>query len=402
MKDIRSAINAALKVNSPLVEGLRDVRMTLTTEETTLVEALRSHPAFEAIDKDQLDRHTLKHIFVQISDKPVSVCERTAAKVERMVEAGLLDASLAVRKALTEAEVPEERPASKDGDGEMKQGPADSTAGEHDGEDVGKAAKPAPKGDADQGASQDKDTQGDKADLDKEGYMKEDEEELPDEEDELPEDADGAADAKDDRDPQMDETEDSDPAQAGKPAQDLPEEEDEDDDEELDEEDPPPAAPPMPAPKAEKCKKESEDEEDDDEEELPEAEDGEKDAKDPANDDASRAANDATYKDGKGQNEAKKGLKEDDLDQPNQTKDASDLPDLDKVQKEDPSNSELNKGPAAVELESLAGIEKRIHSILREAGIKKGSKRWTEAYLRGWQLAMEHRARRIAESCKRS
>lgn len=388
-RDIRSTLADVMKVNESHVLGMQHGRDTLDAAERALVESLTRHPAWGSIDKTTLDRHTLVNMFVAVSDQPISVCTRTAAKCERMLESGALRPDLTAPKMLHEGkEVPEDQPASKDGDGEMPQGDAETTAADHDGKDVGKLAKGSPKGDADQGASQDKDKQGDKSDLAKDGYMKEEED---GEEDELPEEADGVADASDDTDPQLGEDEgEGNPEGAGKSATDLPEEDETPD--------PAPLAPPKVEKK--KVRKEAEDEEDgedeEDEIEFGEAEEAPKDAKDPANDDEHRAANDATYRDGKGQNEAK--LKEDDLDQPNQTKDAEDLPDLDKVQKEDPSGSELNKGPADVALESFDRVESRIHAILKEAGLRKGTRRWTEAYLRGWQLAMEHRARRIAES----
>jgi hypothetical protein len=390
-----------MSVNAPLVEGIASSRTTLTADETALVEALRTHPDFGRLDKKQFDRHTLTNLFSRISDKPISVCAAAASKCERLIEAGDWTTDLRTPKALVESkkrvrkeakEVPEERPASKDGDGELPQGDAETVAADHEGADVGKLAKDSPAGDADKGASQDKETQGDKSDTDKEGYIKEE-----DDEDELP-----VEEEADDLDPQLGEEEEGDepteenidtenPDDAGKAAQDLPEQ----DVAPL----APPAAAPAPAQKAEKkVKKESEDDDEDDfEDGMEEAEEAPKDAKDPANDDKDRAANDATYRDGAKQNEAKKALKEDDLDQPNQTKDAEDLPDLDKVQKEDPSGSELNKGPADVALESLSWIEKRIHGILREAGLKQGSRRWTEAYLKGWSLAMEQRVRRLSE-----
>jgi len=426
--DIRRTIQASMKLNESYVDSLRITRDALTAEEKALVETLRNHPAFASFDKSQLDRHTLKHLFCAISDQPAGVCERTASKVEKMLEKGTMSDNLISKKSLTEAEdVPVEKPEIKDGDGEMKQGPADSTAGEHDGKDVGKAAQDMPKGDSDQGADQKKDKHGDKSDIAKDGYMseKDEEDDLPDEDD-VDEDADGVGDAKDDKDPQLGEEgiDTEDPAKAGKAAKDLPEDDDDDDEDDEDDEDdlkdeaaPPPVAPaaapapapaaapapaPAPAMKKEKCKESKirklrakleaiknelkalkEDE-------VP------KDAKDPASDDEHRAANDATYKDGKKQNETK--VNEDDLKQPDETKDASDLPDLDNVQKEDPSNSDLNKGPVDPKLESLNSIEERICSILRESGLKKGTPRWVEAYTRGWNLAMEHRARKLAEA----
>jgi hypothetical protein len=395
--NLRETLAAAMKVNAPLVEGIASSRSTLTADETALVESLRTHPNFGSVDKTQIDRHTLTHMFSAISDKPISVCASAASKCEKLIEAGIMTSDLSRPKTLVETqkrsrkeakEVPEERPASKDGDGELPQGDADTVAADHDGKDVGKLAKGTPSGDADKGASQDKDVQGDKSDTDKEGYIKEED----DEDDDVP-----VEEEADDLDPQLgDEKEENidteNPNAAGKAAQDLPEQ----DVAPLAPPAAPAAAPVAPAPKAEKkVKKESEDDDADDfGDDVEEAEEAPQDAKDPANDDKDRAANDATYRDGAKQNEA---LKEDGLDLPNQTKDAEDLPALDKVQKEDPSGSELNKGPASVELESLAWIEKRINGILREAGLKQGSRRWTEAYLKGWSLAMEQRVRRLSE-----
>lgn len=468
MGDMRSTLANALRLNEGHVDSMRKNEATFTSEESQLIETLRSHPAFASFDKDQLDRHTLKHLFVSISDQPVSVCERTASKLEKLLNSNKIGTDLVIKNQLTEGEeVPVERPEVASGKGELKQGPADTTASDHEGKDVGGAAKDHPTGDADQGADQDKDKHGDKSEIAKDGYMseKEKEDDLPDED--MEEDADGVGDAKDDRDANIggkDKSENidtEDPKQAGKAAKDLPEKEKDDDDDDDDmEEDAPPmqsapasapaAAPAMPMKKVEKMKeakkslkekrrglkeklrqvrealsglKESEmpdfmakkDELKKKEEKLErklkenktllkavkesikalKEDEVPKDAKDPADDDEHRAANDATYKDGKGQNEGK--VTEHDLSQPDETKDASDLPDYDKVQKEDPSNSELNKGPIDPKLESLDKIEERICSILREAGIKKGSLRWTEAYQRGWQLAMEHRVQKISD-----
>ena len=389
MSNIRKALLGALSVNEAHVEQSRYTTAALTEDEKSLLESLRSHPVFGSYPKDQLDRHTIKGLLVAISDQPVSVCESAASKAERLILKGILSENLTMvrgGKTLTEAEeVPVEKPEIPDGDGELEQGPADTCAAEHDGADVGKAAKGAPSGAADQGTDQDKDKHGDKADVaksEKDGYKQEE-----------------SADVEhghDEDDSFKLESEDDD-------ADDLDEDDDADD---LDE--------------------------DDDEDDVEESEEVAKDAPD-VSDAEHRAANDATYKDGKKQNEARRrkmkeqdaappppaapapaaapapvkpmesedddadDLREDDLSRDDETKDASDLPDLDKVQKEDPAKSELDKGPADPKLESLDKVEKRICSILREAGIKKGSRRWNEAYVRGWSLAMEHRAKRITE-----
>jgi hypothetical protein len=414
---MRKTIESALRLNEGHVASQKAAQLTFTGEEANLLESLRQNPAFAACDKSQLDRHTIKHLLVSVSDQPVSVCEKVANKCERLMIRGVMNESLeSTGNLLTEEWDPK---------GDLPQGDADSLSKENDGEDHEKPAGEKSKANTGK-VGQEKAKHGDKSDVaksEKDGYKNESE----DDKDLDEEDDDKDLDEQDD-DKDLDEEDDD---------KDLDEEDDEDekkkdesdDEEDLDEEHPDNKADRDPQMESDK----------DDDEELKEegAEGSQNDAKDPAPE-KDRAASSATYVKGCKQNESdddaddmdegddefkkdmeearkryearkceaddddeKKDesddddLKEDDLSRDDETKDVKDHPDYDKVKKEDPSNSPLDKGPEDPKLESLDAIESRICDILTESGIKKGSARWNEAYVRGWNLAMNHRAAKL-------
>jgi hypothetical protein len=353
-----------MDLNETHFTASRAATATLSTEEAALLESLRANPGFADYPKDQLDRHTIKQLLVATCDSPVSVCERASRKAETLMAQGALNESLEAtngKTSLCEAEVPEEKPLAPEGEGDLPQGDADSTSSEHDGEDHENPGKED--SEADDDGTKQGGPRGDQSGTADKGYKDEKQESKDvehghDEDDAFQleaDDEDGAPDVP----VESCGAEDSTIPAAGKgekgkePSKKQPELGESDDDE-------------------------------DDEDDLNEegAEGSQNDAKDPAPEE-DRAASDAKYKDGAKQNEAE------------ETPDVKDPPDLDDVEKEDPANSELDKGPADPKLESLSDIEERIINILGEAGIKKGSQRWTEAYLRGWNLAMEHRAKKL-------
>jgi hypothetical protein len=136
--DLRRSLRRALELNETHVDAARSAEVTLSADEASLLESLRANPGFEGYPKDQLDRHTIKHLLVSTTDSPVSVCERAARKAEILMAKGALTENLEAANeatSLCEADVPEERPAAPEGEGDLPQGDADSTSGEHDGED---------------------------------------------------------------------------------------------------------------------------------------------------------------------------------------------------------------------------------------------------------------------------
>jgi len=375
MSNLRRTLQRAMALNETHVDASRAANVTLSTDEAELLESLKSNPGFAGYPKAQLDRHTIKHLLVTISDSPVSVCERAARKAEILMASGALNENLDATngaKSLCEAEVPEERPAAPEGDGDFPQGDADSLSGEHDGEDHENPGKEDSEAD-DDGTKQGGE-RGDQSDTADKGYK----------------------DEKKESKKRRRKVKEADDVEHGHDEDDAFKlESDDEDEDDLGEAEEPSATEPM----------ESEDDDEDDLEEEG-AEGSQNDAEDSAPE-PDRAASDARYKDGVKQNESaddedesddedEDDLKEDDLSRDDETKDVKDHPDYDQVQKEDPADSKLDKGPLDPKLESLKAIERRICNILSEAGVKKGSQRWTEAYLRGWNLAMEHRAQKLS------
>lgn len=135
------------------------------------------------------------------------------------------------------------------------------------------------------------------------------------------------------------------------------------------------------------------------------------DAPDGADDDE-RAAKDAYLKDGKGQMEAEdtgdgknhkpvasdpgepNHLKNADAPDAEQRGDVPDHPDYstNNVKEEDPSKSELNKGPSAVKCEAFEDIESTVLTLLSESGLEPGSDKWCDLYSKGFAMAIKERA----------
>lgn len=380
--DIRNQLSRTMGLNEQHVAASAAAEVTLTIEEAELIESLKAHPAFRAYPKDQIDRHTLKGLLIATHDSPVSVCERAARKCEILISRGDLNESLQPidddGKLLTESgslfedEVPEEMPHPKEGDGDLPQGPADSTSSEHDGEDVPNPGSKESEVKDDEVTGQDGEGSGDKSELAKKGYKQEESADVEhghDEEDAF------KLESEDDEDMEEDcGAEDSTIPAAGKgeKGKETGKVESRRGRKVKEQDDMEPMSEPM----------ESDDDADDDLNEEG-AEGSENDAPDPAPEE-DRAASDARWKDGAGQNESET--------QKDVSKDIADTPDYDEVEKEDPSNDPKNKGAADPKLESLDKVEARICKILSEAGLKKGTQKWNEAYVKGWNLAMEHRA----------
>lgn len=424
MSDLRDTLTKALRLNETHVAAVSASDVVFTTEEQALIQCLSESAAFQAYPKAELDRHTIKQLCIATQDFPVSIAERAARKAELLMARGDLNENLQLidgkGNLLTEGEVPEERDAAaSEGDGDLPQGDADTLSSEHDGED-----HPSPGGERGEvDSAKDVTKQGDPGDGDAsgtatKGYKQEEAKDVEhghdeddafqlegeDDEDELDEDGNiikrdpngkfgsgpnagmpkpkgrgQASGASGNKARLMKKV-----AQIGK-QQGLPED---------------CGAEGSTIPKAGAGDKDKEPDKDKGklgEMDVPqdstpsdmteEGEEGsENDAPDPAPED-DRAASDARYKDGCKQNTGES------KDPKDADSDLADTPDdYNEIDKEDPSNDPKNVGAADPKLESLARVEERIKVILREAGIKKGTKKWTEAYVKGWTLAMEHRA----------
>ena len=368
MSDLRDTLAKTLRLNETHIAAISAGEVEFTDEEAALIENLRASPAFKAFPKDQIDRHTVKQLAIAVCDFPVSVAERAGRKCELLISRGELSESLeSVGNTLTEGgegSVPEERDAAgSEGDGDLPQGDADTLSSEFGGED-----HPSPGGERGEvDSTKDVTKQGDPGDGDSSGTAKKGykQEEGKDVEHGHDEDDAFQLENDDDDEPELDEDGNVIPASGGDKDK-APDK----DKGKLGEMDTPQDS--MPSDMNE------------------EGEEGsENDAPDPAPEE-DRAASDATYKDGCKQNSGAKGESKDPKDADS---DLADTPDgYNEITPEDPSNDPKNVGAADPKLESLAKVEERIKVILREAGIKKGSKKWNEAYVKGWTLAMEHRA----------
>lgn len=375
MSDIRDTLNKALRLNEGHAAASLASDVVFTSEEQALIETLSENAAFKAYPKDQLDRHTIKQLSIAVTDFPVSIAERAARKAELLMHRGELNESFQALdgngELLTEAEgsVPEERDAAaSEGDGDLPQGGADTLSSEHDGED-----HPSPGGErGDVDSTKEPTKQGDPGDGDPsgtatKGYKQEEAKDV-----EHGHDEDDAFQLESD-----DEDEDDMEENCGAEGSTIPA-----------------------AGKGNKDKEPDKDkgtmgETDVPQDSMPsdmneEGEEGsENDAPDPAPEE-DRAASDAKYKDGVTQNAGTKGESKDPKDVESDLADTPD--DYNEIDEEDPSNDPKNVGAADPKLESLAKVEARIKTILREAGIKPNTKKWHEAYVKGWTLAMEHRA----------
>jgi hypothetical protein len=134
-----------------------------------------------------------------------------------------------------------------------------------------------------------------------------------------------------------------------------------------------------------------------------------KDAESP--DDKQTAAKDAKYKDGAMQNEAEgqdyapkakdpgepSGSKGGEKPDPEKLGDVEDLPDYSAkaVKAEDPSHSDLNKGPAKVG--PFESIESKIVGMLEKGGFTPGTPEWENLYSKGFARAISERAKFLSK-----
>jgi hypothetical protein len=342
MKDV---ILQTLKLNESHDAAITAQRTELSERDRKVLNTLRESAAFQSLPKEEIDRHTIRHILCAITVEPVSYIEALSKKVANLIEDGSLPPDLA--QTLTEDH-------QADADPENLQKVDDQGMyGVGDGAD-----KPSPKGPADKGAEQNDDSHGDSSKTASKGALDEFDD-VADPEHNQPK---GDDDKKGVNEEMPDFIKKKIDAKKGK------------DDSEMDE---------------------------DFEEEV------QKDAPSADSDDE-RAANDATYKDGKGQNESEDGQKGPvmnhkpkavDPGEPKagtskskpETPDA-DTPDYAKAKQEDPSNWEGNKGPAQAVNESFSEIEESILKMLESAGFVPGSERWTELYCKGFAHALSERA----------
>lgn len=386
---MRDVILKTLKLNEAHKASLDSQKTVLTNQDRKLIDALRTSEAFKRLEEGDRDRHLYRQILSRITIEPVSVVERLCNRIPYLIEVGILDTNLNFSKTLQEG--------MADVDSKDTQAQGVGMYGVGDGAD-----KDEPSGDADKGVSQDGET-GDSSKTADSGYLDEDDA-IADPEFNQPK--------GDDDKKGVNEKGRKRKVKEGrrKMKEDLPDEfkakmgdKDDDDDGQYDES---VLRKRLESFGLSKSQINSA---------LKEAE-VQKDAPSADSDDE-RAANDAKYKDGAMQNESEDGQdgpvkdhkpKADDPGEPSagtsdskgETPDA-DTPDYSQVKEEDPSSSELNKGPAqAAFVESFSVIEKKILAMLESAGLKPGTSRWQEMYQKGFSYAIEERGKRIAEAKK--
>lgn len=383
----------------------KTVQKLLPRETKILKEVWKTHD-FKKLVESGMDHPGIAYLLGKNTTLGAVEVDVLASKVYSMTKAGLLDKT---PRSLTEAT-------------------ADSTSDDHDGmEDFGMYGiddgMDSPSGDADKGVNQ-KGEIGD-APVDQKGYLDEDDED--DEEHYTEEEEDGPPPevmAKIKAKQNQEENEDEDPVEEDEEDLDLDMDEDHypgDGDEGGAEE--------MPIDATED---EDFDLDPDDmvgEQEVPVDAEG--------TPEDNLAAGDATHKDGVKQNESrrrsfgrrsvkegrrilrrKRALREEQDHDPkaknpgvpsagkhDDKKDAEDMdlvkdhPDYASPSKEDPSKSELNKGPA--KLESFIRIESAIVSALSKSGIKPGTRKWANLYRDGFKMAIGERAIRVGSRLRR-
>lgn len=408
-KDIRKLVESGTLALPGLSSDGSRSRNDLSDSEKRILVQLRESALFKSYPPNvRIDRHMVRHILSAVTVHPISVCEAVARKVEGLFNEGRLDSRLRMKKVLTE-------------------GTADSTAKEHDGEEKGMyglgdgADLKSKGGDIDKGVDQNKDI-GEDPEGKPKGYMDEDDKggEVPSK--------DIAPAAKDETEPlkvenacpQCDEEDCTcDLETEGMEDPDLDQEVIPEDDDSPSPEDP----------------EEDSDEDDADPEQVEDGNDVDTPPADPQDlpKDVKEAIAILTRGKSKrflerfarrllrlGEDEGKvtdlgpinaktddpenhkpKGdvdLKEDDVATGKETKQVDDHPDYDKIEKVG-GDIELNKGPADPKL-SLERIEKSVIRIMKEAGIKIGSKRWVESYVKGFKLGLAARARRLVKEAE--
>ncbi len=360
---MRDIILKTLALNEGHEKALDASRDELTDRDRQVLESIRESASFKNLPAEDLDRHTLRHLLTSITVEPVSYCEALSKKAYRLIESGELTAALEEVKTLTEGGMADEDPESIDKVDDK------GMYGVGSGGDA-----PAPSGAADKGTDQGSE-HGDSSKTASKGYLDE---------------YDDIADPKHNQ-PKGDDD------KKGVGEGEIPPQF------KKNQENPP-----------DSFKKNSGSKDADDDGKYDEGFDEEvqKDAPS-ADSDEERAANDATYRDGKGQNEAEDGQsgpiqnykpKAEDPGEPSagtsgdkgETPDAE-TPDYSKAKQEDPSNWEGNKGPAQAVNESFGEIEESILRMLESAGFTPGTERWVELYSKGFAHAISERASTVGK-----
>jgi hypothetical protein len=405
---IREALLAGCRSKSVVThaQGIHEANLRFTDEEKAAVRSLRESETFKALREGggSADRHDYKFLLARLTPTPITVCERTATKINACLQEGLFDEDLNWNKERA-AELVESMASSTPD----KQGDDKGMYGIGDGGD-----KSEPKGQADKGTNQ-KSDHGDHSRTAKSGYMNEDDvKEAKDKAKEAYEAAIAAIEAKGKKEadacPGKDDDNDDDPeetkTEAGKDK----------DDNDMDY--------PM--------KKESEKTEAVAKDQAPKANM----APSPTND-GNTAATDARYKHGAKQNESVEEMKarhEAELaaaQEAEQTENAhseksgsttadpkkSDPgtgshgsktepgkkggeadthdPNYEKVKEQDPAHDPKNKGPADAKNESFDDAEAKIVESLEAKGYQRGTPAWDRAYRRGFDMWLTERTGQI-------